>query len=375
MNITTLADYETAKANGLINKNYHPSIKFTCDVCHKDRVSNYKAIKTSLSQYNKIICNWCSGTLKKREKNFETDLLYKNICQNNINKAQYPVELFVNYNKLPIPWNQKIKCHCIDCGKLKVITYISYKRCNYITRCNSCKTKLLYKQHPEIIQKIKSNKLNKTKEEKQIIAEKRKNTLEKRFGKGSAYSYLGGAGHYVYEGVGFDSKPELQFYIYCKHLNYDIHRNEIGYTYIDEVTNKTKMYYPDFVVNNKIYEIKGSHLINDQYQLIDYFGDKHIEVNKTNLCKSIGVNFMIPKKSKFLLDAENFCNTNHIDLSVYKVMGANNYSISCKKVKCIMSGKIYNSAKEAALDNHVSYGTMIYRLKHNLDKYKYIINS
>ena len=68
MNITTLADYETAKANGLINKNYHPSIKFTCDVCHKDRVSNYKAIKTSLSQYNKIICNWCSGTLRKRKK-------------------------------------------------------------------------------------------------------------------------------------------------------------------------------------------------------------------------------------------------------------------------------------------------------------------
>ena len=134
------------------------------------------------------------------------------------------------------------------------------------------------------------------------------------------------------------------------------------------------MYYPDFVVNNKIYEIKGSHLINDQYQLIDYFGDKHIEVNKTNLCKSLGVNFVIPKKSKFLLDAENFCNTNHIDLSVYKVMGVNSHSFSCKKVKCIMTGKIYNSVKETALDNHVNYSTMIYRIRHNPDKYKYVTN-
>ena len=59
----------------------------------------------------------------------------------------------------------------------------------------------------------------------------------------------------------FDSFPELCFYLYHKHNNDNIKRNKAGLPYIFE--NKTHYYFPDFSINDILYEIKGAHFIKD----------------------------------------------------------------------------------------------------------------
>ena len=58
-----------------------------------------------------------------------------------------------------------------------------------------------------------------------------------------------------YKGIFCDSSWELAFVIYHKDHNVSIERCSEIRTY--EYQNQTKKYFPDFVVNSKIYEIKG----------------------------------------------------------------------------------------------------------------------
>lgn len=58
-----------------------------------------------------------------------------------------------------------------------------------------------------------------------------------------------------YDGIYFDSSWELAFYVYCKEHNIDIKRCNVVRNYI--YNDKEYKYYPDFIVNDKIIEIKG----------------------------------------------------------------------------------------------------------------------
>lgn len=66
---------------------------------------------------------------------------------------------------------------------------------------------------------------------------------------------------YLFDSEHFDSFPELCFYLYHKYNNHNIKRNKIGLQYIFE--NKTHHYFPDFSINDILYEIKGAHFIKD----------------------------------------------------------------------------------------------------------------
>lgn len=59
----------------------------------------------------------------------------------------------------------------------------------------------------------------------------------------------------LYHGIHCDSSWELAFVIYCEEHNICIKRNKkyLIYTY----KNKEYKYYPDFVIDNQLYEIKG----------------------------------------------------------------------------------------------------------------------
>ena len=63
---------------------------------------------------------------------------------------------------------------------------------------------------------------------------------------------------YVYDNLFFDSKPELCFYLYHKQLGHDIKRSPIRFEF--DYNNETHYCFPDFEVDNKLYEIKGDHL-------------------------------------------------------------------------------------------------------------------
>lgn len=59
----------------------------------------------------------------------------------------------------------------------------------------------------------------------------------------------------LYHGIHCDSSWELAFVIYCEDHNIKIKRNKKYLTYIFE--NKEYKYYPDFIINEQLYEIKG----------------------------------------------------------------------------------------------------------------------
>ena len=58
-----------------------------------------------------------------------------------------------------------------------------------------------------------------------------------------------------YKGFYFDSSWELAFIVYCLDHDIPIMRNKQKFPYIFE--EKTRSYYPDFIIENKFYEIKG----------------------------------------------------------------------------------------------------------------------
>lgn len=58
-----------------------------------------------------------------------------------------------------------------------------------------------------------------------------------------------------YKGIWCDSSWELAFLLYCHDNNVFIERNKAALTYIYE--NKIRKYYPDFIVNGELIEIKG----------------------------------------------------------------------------------------------------------------------
>lgn len=58
-----------------------------------------------------------------------------------------------------------------------------------------------------------------------------------------------------YHGIHCDSSWELAFIIYCEEHNIKVQRNNQYLTYIFE--DKEYKYYPDFIIDNQLYEIKG----------------------------------------------------------------------------------------------------------------------
>lgn len=73
---------------------------------------------------------------------------------------------------------------------------------------------------------------------------------------------------YYYKGIKFDSKPELAYYIWLKDHNVDFTYHTEKLTYTDSL-GKVRYYYPDFRVEGKLVEIKGSMFFNDRGEPFD----------------------------------------------------------------------------------------------------------
>lgn len=71
--------------------------------------------------------------------------------------------------------------------------------------------------------------------------------------------------HGWYKGLWLDSTYELAYVIYCLDHDQTVIRNKRFWYYIDPLDGKTKKYYPDFLVNGKLVEIKG--IINSLTQI------------------------------------------------------------------------------------------------------------
>ncbi len=73
---------------------------------------------------------------------------------------------------------------------------------------------------------------------------------------------------YFYNGISFDSAPELAIYLFLleNNIDFEYHPN-IRFEYF--VDGKLHYYFPDFRVEDEIWEIKGDHFFNEHNQLIN----------------------------------------------------------------------------------------------------------
>lgn len=74
---------------------------------------------------------------------------------------------------------------------------------------------------------------------------------------------------YELDGISFDSKSELEFYKYAKSLGYIVEREPISIKYIDDLGIE-HLYFPDFRINGKLYEVKADYFLNGDELVCPY---------------------------------------------------------------------------------------------------------
>lgn len=84
--------------------------------------------------------------------------------------------------------------------------------------------------------------------------------------------------HYKYNGLNFDSSWELATYIYCVDNNISVLRLPTRFKYYDK-NNKKHYYFPDFLINDTLIEIKGPQYLNQDGKLKDKFKQKCMDDN------------------------------------------------------------------------------------------------
>lgn len=122
---------------------------------------------------------------------------------------------------------------------------------------------------------------------------------------------------YLYDGVKFDSSWELIYYVWLKHRGVEFtYHPSISFTYTNE-SNSVSRYEPDFIIDGKLYEIKGDHFFNANGQLINpYAKGKPLCLCKHKCMVDNGV---IILKGADLLDAFNYFETLGVDITKYQI--------------------------------------------------------
>ena len=74
---------------------------------------------------------------------------------------------------------------------------------------------------------------------------------------------------YLFDSKSFDSAPEIAFYIYLKDNNMQFeYQPDVSFDY--SFNGKVHRYFPDFKVEDKLYEIKGDHFFKDSKMVCPY---------------------------------------------------------------------------------------------------------
>jgi len=114
--------------------------------------------------------------------------------------------------------------------------------------------------------------------------EKAEKTCKERHGKSLQECTLGtvSKNKVVFQGIRFDSLWEVSYYIFCKHHNIDIIRNQ-GEYFFEYLGHDKRMhkYYPDFYLpsQNKFVEIKSEFFLKNGI-ILDFTGEPNFEKTK-----------------------------------------------------------------------------------------------
>lgn len=192
---------------------------YKCDNCDKEHKGEYgKTLKHKPKDgnYNRFCSRKCSKGFSTKEKRKE------------INK-----KISKKLTKDKKLYSKK----CLYCFSL----FNTYKL-KHVFCCQSCSTK--YKWQQPIYRK-------------KIMKHLRKNG---GYRKGSGRGKSG-----YYDNIYFDSTWELTFYLYNKYKKYKINRCKDNFVYY--FLGEKHKYFPDFIIDNIIYEIKGYHTEVDSLKI------------------------------------------------------------------------------------------------------------
>ena len=108
---------------------------------------------------------------------------------------------------------------------------------------------------------------------------------------------------YTFNNIKFDSSWELAYYIWLKDHNIDFeYQPNMPIEY--KVNNLIKYYYPDFLINNQFYEIKGNQFFNENNQLINPFNNT-LDIEKYQCMIDNNVKILREKDIIPILDYNN----------------------------------------------------------------------
>ena len=232
---------EELKENRIKSNPYKYQVKerkLICQNCGKEYILNLTDKQYNENKYSKFCSRSCANTRhhseetkKKISNNVKASEKFQT---NNLEAMQHRKNNPIDITKYYFSIENIPKDICLMCGKEFMPNYVL--------------TKLGYKI--SIHHKYCSKEcLNEFKKQNRILINKKYRLGG--FKESSVKNYKSG----WYHGIHCDSSWELAFIIYNEEHNIKVERCKEVRSYILE--NKEYKYYPDFIINNEIYEIKG----------------------------------------------------------------------------------------------------------------------
>ena len=224
--------------NEIDNLEMRDWFKFTCIKCGATQIKQVNT-KSKIPTHKKMLCTYCLTHIDHYTKSNP-----KRITTFEELKQLHKYDSFI--------------FKCKKCNELYLVSSFRKERINNYKDflCLSCFRSEFRKQHPEIVKKsmetIRKNHgglhNSQTPEGRNLMRLRNLKHPEWCQNNKFKYKYL--------DGSKFDSAWELALWIYAKDHNEEIIREPVAYKYTYD--GKTRLYFPDFLYNNKIIEIKGN---------------------------------------------------------------------------------------------------------------------
>lgn len=284
-------------------------IKYTCNSCGKTRTCFFENFKESYIEK----CAYCEKTESSNKTKIEKYGSVENY--NKIHRQNFEKRLAEKYGSLENGYRyiQKQKEHAVQkkygVSNVSKLDFVNDKRKKTMSKEETKqKTRDSLRRTCEAKYGVSSYFETKTFKEKAIatwtkkygsqdlvidnpfevpsiikkIRDKAKQTIIQKYGVENYSQSIEAQKHhrarYEYENVFFDSSAELAFWIWCKDTGKTIERSPLKIPYI--FNGKTHYYFPDFKVDEKLFEIKGPQFLKDDgtwQNIFDHSKDELLE--------------------------------------------------------------------------------------------------
>lgn len=273
--------------DNLKSYNRHQKIKFICTECGCEHI-------VEIRSFSDMLCNKCKH--RKTYKSFDKEKIKSISDKSKKTKLdRYGDENYVNVEKTKSTCLEKYGSTCVlnskpikskiiekNLKKYGVEYYVNpekiketmnqryggYTWSSEVLRekCDNTLRKKYGKKLELIVEKVKSTKKDRYGDENYNNSKKSKNTCIEKYGSCSFHNRV--IGKYTYDDIQFDSSWELYLWIYAEDNGIEIEREPVKFSY--EYDGIEHFYFPDFLYDGKLIEIKGNHFIDNNTLINPY---------------------------------------------------------------------------------------------------------